>query len=378
VSWELAEDEGITRIVARGVETAIAKEGHSVHVEVPNLKPGHEYHYRFYANGEASAVGRTRTAPKRGKSPNSLRFCLASCSNYEAGYFTAYKRIADDDPWFVVHVGDYIYEGGPGTGGVRQHSNAEPMEIAGYRERHAQYNSDPDLLELRRLFPIVVTPDDHEVENNYANLISQVDTEPDQDPKVFAKRRAAAYQAYYEFMPLRDASHPQGSGMQLYRELPMGDLLNFVVADTRQYRTDQPYNDQGPASGPDMTTPAATLPGIAQEQWIVDRMSASKSTWNVLAQQVLMASHDADCGVGAVRHVGHVGRRRQRQPRGTDREPVDQVQREAPRLRARHARRERAARRLPGLVGSHHAQRARVDRRRLHAPEREAGTARVA
>jgi alkaline phosphatase D len=292
VSWELAEDEGITRIVARGVETAIAKEGHSVHVEVPNLKAGHEYHYRFYANGEASAVGRTRTAPKRGKSPNSLRFCLASCSNYEAGYFTAYKRIADDDPWFVVHVGDYIYEGGPGTGGVRQHSNAEPMEIAGYRERHAQYNSDPDLLELRRLFPIVVTPDDHEVENNYANLISQVDTEPDQDPKVFAKRRAAAYQAYYEFMPLRDASHPQGSGMQLYRELPMGDLLNFVVADTRQYRTDQPYNDQGPASGPDMTTPAATLPGIAQEQWIVDRMSASKSTWNVLAQQVLMASHD--------------------------------------------------------------------------------------
>ena len=210
VSWELAEDEGITRIVARGVETAIAKEGHSVHVEVPNLKPGHEYHYRFYANGEASAVGRTRTAPKRGKSPNSLRFCLASCSNYEAGYFTAYKRIADDDPWFVGHVGDYIYEGGPGTGGVRQHSNAEPMEIAGYRERHAQYNSDPDLLELRRLFPIVVTPDDHEVENNYANLISQVDTEPDQDPKVFAKRRAAAYQAYYEFMPLRDASHRRG------------------------------------------------------------------------------------------------------------------------------------------------------------------------
>jgi len=291
VSWELAEDEGITRIVARGVETAIAKEGHSVHVEVPNLKPGREYHYRFYANGEASAVGRTRTAPKKNKSPNSLRFCLASCSNWEAGYFTAYKRIAEDDPWFVVHVGDYIYEGGPGNG-VRQHSNAEPMEITGYRERHSQYNSDPDLLELRRLFPIVVTPDDHEVENNYASLISQVDTEPDQDPKVFAKRRAAAYQAYYEFMPLRLPSHPQGSGMQLYRELPMGDLLNFVVADTRQYRTDQPYNDQGPANGPDMTTPAATLPGIAQEQWIVDRMGASKSTWNVLAQQVLMASHD--------------------------------------------------------------------------------------
>ncbi len=224
VMWELASDEALTRIVARGTETAIAAEGHSVHVEVPNLKPGREYFYRFYANGEASAVGRTRTAPRRGQSPQSLRFCLASCSNWEAGYFTAYKRIAEDDPWFVVHVGDYIYEGGPGTSGVRTHSNAEPMDLPGYRERHSQYNSDPDLLELRRLFPIVVTPDDHEVENNYATLISQVDTEPDQDPKVFAKRRAAAYRAYYEFMPLRGASHPQGSGMQLYRELPMGDL----------------------------------------------------------------------------------------------------------------------------------------------------------
>jgi alkaline phosphatase D len=292
VSWELAEDQGMTRIVARGVKPATKPDGHSVHVQVQGLKPGREYWYRFYANGEASALGRTRTAPAVGKSPNSLRFCLASCSHYEAGYFTAYKRIADDDPWFVVHVGDYIYEGGPGTTGVRQHSNAEPMDLPGYRERHAQYNSDQDLLELRRLFPIVVTPDDHEVENNYANLISQIDTEPDQDPKVFAKRRAAAYRAYYEFMPLRDFSDPKGSGMQLYRELPMGDLANFVVADTRQYRTDQPYMDKGPTDGPEMRDPKATLPGIAQEQWIVDRMGASKAKWNILAQQVLMAQHD--------------------------------------------------------------------------------------
>ena len=359
VSWELAEDEAITRIVARGVETAIAKEGHSVHVEVPNLRPGHEYHYRFYANGEASAVGRTRTAPKRGKSPNSLRFCLASCSHFEAGYFTAYKRIAEDDPWFVVHVGDYIYESGPGTGGVRQHSSAEPMEVAGYRERHSQYNSGPDLLELRRLFPIVVTPDDHEVENNYANLISQVDTEPDQDPKAFSKRRAAAYQAYYEFMPLRAASHPQGSGMQLYRELPMGDLLNFVVADTRQYRTDQPYNDQGPANGPDMATPAATLPGIAQEQWIVDRMGASKSTWNVLAQQVLMAPHD----LVPVRRrataptsgtpIARLAARAQRHPLARHAEPRGADRRHPPALRVRPAarlRRPELADRRPGAV----------------------------
>ncbi|WCB94355.1 Alkaline phosphatase D [Baekduia alba] len=291
VVWELAEDERLRRVVARGLQFASAEEGHSVHVEVNRLKPGREYWYRFYAHGEASPVGRTRTAPAFGAAPSSLSFCLASCSNWEAGYFTAYRRIAEDDPWFVAHVGDYIYEGGPGTG-VRQHSNAEPMDLPAYRERHSQYNSDADLLELRRLFPLVVTPDDHEVENNYANLISQVDTEPDQDPNVFAQRRAAAYQAYYEFMPLRRAQHPRGSGMQLYRELPLGDLAHVVVADTRQFRTDQPYDDHGPADGPAMTDPAATLPGLAQEQWIVDRMASSRSTWTILAQQVLMASHD--------------------------------------------------------------------------------------
>ena len=292
VLWQIAEDEGMRRVVDRGVRISDPAEGHSIHVEVSRLRPGREYWYRFYANGQASAVGRTRTAPSFKNTPNSLTFCLASCSHYETGYFTAYKRIAQDDPWFVVHVGDYIYEGGPGTTGVRQHSNAEPMDLPSYRERHSQYNSDPDLMELRRLFPIIVTPDDHEVENNFASLISQIDTEPDQDRAVFAARRAAAYRAYYEFMPLRRFSHPQGSGMQLYRELPMGSLANFVVADTRQYRTDQPYGDSGSKDGPEMTDPNATLPGIAQEEWIVKRMSRSKAKWNILAQQVLMAAHD--------------------------------------------------------------------------------------
>ncbi|WP_210491833.1 alkaline phosphatase D family protein [Patulibacter sp. SYSU D01012] len=292
VGWQIAEDEGMTRIVDRGIRLATAKDGYSVRVEADRLRPGREYWYRFYAHGQASPVGRTRTAPAFGRSPRSLSFCLASCSHWEAGHFTAYRRIVEDDPWLVVHVGDYIYEGGPGKSGVRQHSNAEPMDLAGYRERHAQYNSDPDLRELRRLFPLVVTPDDHEVENNYAGLISQVDTEPDQDPQVFAQRRAAAYQAYWEFMPLRRPQHPWGSGMQLYREVDLGDLAHFVVADTRQYRTDQPYGDKGPADGPEMTNPDATLPGIAQERWIVDRMTRSRARWNVLAQQVLMASHD--------------------------------------------------------------------------------------
>jgi len=300
VFWELATDERMRRVVKRGAVLATDDDGHSVHVEVDGLRPGREYWYRFYAHGEASPVGRTRTAPGfgRGASPRELSFCLASCSHFEAGYFTAYKRIAQDDPWFVIHVGDYIYEGNPNAKAIRTHSNVEPTTLPLYRERHGQYNADPDLRELRRLFPIVVTPDDHEVENNFANLVSEVDAEPDQDPAVFAARRAAAYQAYYEYMPLRRPQHPKGSGMQLYRELPLGDLAHVVVADTRQYRTDQPYGDKGPADGPEMTNPDATLPGLAQEEWIVDRMTKSRSTWTILAQQVLMARHDLVAGDG--------------------------------------------------------------------------------
>jgi len=260
-------------------------------------RPGREYWYRFYAGGEASATGRTVTAPAFGRAPAQLRFCFVSCSQFEHGYFTAYKRILEDDPAFVVHVGDYIYEYGTdvykaGSGNVRHHVGGETMTLADYRQRYGQYHSDADLLEARRLVPFITTPDDHEIENNYANLISEVDTEPDQDPAVFAQRRAAAYQAYWEWMPMRRAQRAHNGSIQLFRELSMGDLAGVVVGDTRQFRTDQPCDDTFNSVCAGMDDPAQTLPGLPQERWLIDRMARSRSRWKILAQQVQMAQED--------------------------------------------------------------------------------------
>jgi alkaline phosphatase D len=303
VVWEVADDEQMRRVRRSGMTLSDPALDHSLHIELDGLRPGREYWYRFYAGGEASAVGRTRTAPAFGRGPQSLRFCFVSCSQFEHGYFTAYRHIVADDPAFLVHVGDYIYEYGtdvytaPG-GNVRHHVGAEITTLADYRRRYGQYHTDADLLEARRLIPFITTPDDHEVENNYAGVISEADSEPDQDPAIFRTRRTAAYRAYAEWMPMRRAQvRPDGS-LRLFRELPMGDLCDIVVADTRQFRTDQPCDDMFATSCPGMLDPAQTLPGLPQERWLVRRLARSRSRWNVLAQQVQMAQEDFVEGPG--------------------------------------------------------------------------------
>ena len=253
VRWEVATDEGFTSVVRRGVELARPALAHSVHVEVDGLSPAREYYYRFEAGSELSPVGRTKTAPAPGADVSELAFAFASCQQYEHGYFTAYKHMAEEDLDLVIHLGDYIYEYGkneyvaPG-GNVRNHvPGTEITTLADYRVRHGQYKSTGNLRRAHAAFPWVVTWDDHEVENNYADEISEDDTEPDQDPEVFLRRRAAAYQAYYENMPLRRSSVPRGPDMRLYRRLTYGGLAEFNVLDTRQYRTDQPCGDAFPA-----------------------------------------------------------------------------------------------------------------------------------
>jgi len=300
VGWEVADDEGMRRVRRNGLALSDPAKDHSIHVDLRGLEPGREYWYRFYAGGEASPVGRTRTAPAHGRGPQSLRFCLVSCSQFEHGYFTAYKRVIEEDPAFVIHVGDYIYEYGtdeyvaPG-GNVRHHVGPEITTIADYRRRYGQYHTDPDLLEARRLIPFITTPDDHEVENNYATLISE---NPDQDPVAFRARRDAALRAYAEWMPLRDAQVRSDGSLRLFRELPMGDLCDVIVADTRQFRTDQPCDDRFKSVCPGMNDPAQTLPGLPQEDWLVDRFKRSRSRWNLLAQQVQMAQEDFVEGPG--------------------------------------------------------------------------------
>ena len=183
--------------------------GHSVHVEVDGLRPGWWYWYRFRAGGHMSPVGRTRTAPVMGASTALAAFVLTSCQDYASGYYTAHRHMANEELDFVVHVGDYIYETAPDEDTVRRHEgDGEPVTLAEYRNRHAQYRTDADLQACHAAFPWLVVLDDHEVANNWAGEVP-----PHRDPPTlgtFLARRAAALQAYYEHMPLRRKSIPRG------------------------------------------------------------------------------------------------------------------------------------------------------------------------
>jgi alkaline phosphatase D len=252
---------------------------------VDGLQPGHVYHYRFLAGGVESPVGRARTAPAMGASTASMRFAFCSCQNYEDGYYTAYRHMAAEDLDLVLHLGDYIYEGGISRNAVRPNQSAEVYTLDEYRARHFQYRSDPDLQAAHAAFSWVVTWDDHDVDNNYAGPVPQ----DEQDLQSFLLRRAAAYQAYYEFMPLRRRSVPRGPHMGLYRRVDFGDLVSLNVLDTRQYRDDQACGDRFKPDCDERFDASRSLLGADQERWLLDGLRGSEARWNVLAQQVMMA-----------------------------------------------------------------------------------------
>jgi alkaline phosphatase D len=300
VAWQVAADERFHRVVRAGAELADPQLAHSVHVDARGLEPGREYFYRFRAAGQLSPVGRTRTAPAGSAAPNRLRLAVVSCNDFQNGYWPAYSGLAEEDLDVVFHLGDYIYEGDPQSRFPdRVHTTPETpglgqlRTLADYRSRHAQYKSDPALRAAHTAFPWIAAWDDHEVENNYADLVDEIDdTGPRfQSPAEFALQRAAAYQAYYEHMPIRAHLQPGSSVLRIYRRFDFGRLVRFNVLDTRQYRTDQPggfSNDLGlEVAG--RTNVAGTLTGTAQEQWLDEGLLTSPARWNVVAQQVMMS-----------------------------------------------------------------------------------------
>lgn len=292
VEWQVARDERMSDIVKKGRATAAPNLGHSVHVDVRGLEPSRWYWYRFKVGSHESIVGRTRTAAESRKPLSKLSFAFASCQHYETGFFTAYQHMAQEDLDLIIHLGDYIYEGSTQQNRPRAHNSAEINSLNDYRNRHALYKLDPDLQKAHALFPWIVTWDDHEVDNNYADDKAEDGAARDQ----FLERRANAYQAYYEHMPLRRESLPRGSKMRLYRRLQFGDLAEFSVLDTRQYRTDQPCDDGTKPQCPAALLESATLLGSEQESWLLNNLKRSKVKWNVLAQQVMMAKVDRRAG----------------------------------------------------------------------------------
>jgi alkaline phosphatase D len=286
VSWEIAEDEKMAKIIAKGDTIATPEWAHSVHIEVAGLKPDRWYWYRFIAGGEASPIGRARTMPAVDAMPDRLCFTFASCQNYSHGYYTAYEHMAAEDPDFVIHLGDYIYEGAEepiGPKRPRQHLGKKIKTLEQYRNRFALYKSDPLLQEMHARAPWIVTWDDHEVYNDYAGAVQTGEA---------LQRRAAAYKAYYEHMPLRRASLPHGPEMQVYRRLAFGRLADFSVLDTRQFRTVIPQDGKHLPQDKVALDPQGTILGTRQREWLFAGLTASSARWNVLAQQVLMGRVD--------------------------------------------------------------------------------------
>jgi alkaline phosphatase D len=216
--------------------------------------------------------------------------CFASCSHFGEGYFTAYRRLAEDHPDLVLHLGDYQYEYPTKAADVRVVQGPETRTLANYRQRHAQYKTDPDLQLAHATAPWLVVWDDHETENNWADEI------PEAPDPAFLDRRAAAFQAYYENMPLRRSARPQGIDMRLYRRFAWGDLATFHMLDTRQYRDDQACGDGTKIDCAERLDPLRTITGVDQETWLTYGLRRSRARWDVLGQQVFFAQRDLTAG----------------------------------------------------------------------------------
>jgi alkaline phosphatase D len=299
VHWEVAYDERFRRIARRGAAVAHPEFHHTVHAEVGHLDSDRVFHYRFRVGRWISPTGRTRTAPAPGSRTSALTFAAVSCQAYTDGYFTPYGHLATEDVDMVVHLGDYLYEYAVNAvGGYRNHTdrtlpalfNRETVTLEDYRLRYALYKTDPDLMAAHAAHPFVVTWDDHETENNYADDTPENSVPPEE----FLLRRASAYRAYWENQPLRRPQRPEGPDMQLYRRLHWGRLAQFDVLDTRQYRSNQAYGDGLDLPGPEIDDPARTMTGETQERWLLDGWRASRALWNVVPQQVNFSQRKLD------------------------------------------------------------------------------------
>lgn len=290
VEWQVARDPSFTDVVRYGRTTAVPEWAHSVHVRVVGLTAARHYWYRFRTEGETSTVGRAITLPDPAAATERVAFAVVSCQHFESGWFHAYRHIAGEDVTFVLHLGDYIYEGPPGPPAVRAHTGAEAITLDEYRRRYALYKRDPDLQAAHAAHPFVVSVDDHEVSNDWAGETDAVGS----PREVFLARRGAAFRAFYEHMPLDPSRRPVGPDMPLYRRLGIGNVVTVHLLDTRQYRTDQPCAPGFPSTPdcPERYDERATMLGTEQEAWLTEGLQHDRNAWQVVAQQVLVAPFD--------------------------------------------------------------------------------------
>ena len=293
VVCEVFADEALRQPVGQWPVQTDARRGHSVHALAQGLQPGRPYWYRFVCGSASSPVGRTRTSPAADARVQLLRIGQASCQHFEQGYYVAHREMAQRDLDFVLFLGDYIYESSNPKYRIRTHTGGVPKTLQEYRQRHAQYKGDADLRACHAAHPWVMTWDDHEVVNDYANDLDRDYT----DPAVFLRRRAAAYQAYFEHMPVRLGPEPQAPHqMRIHDRMAWGQLADVWTLDCRQYRDHQacPDPNRGGARvvvGCDALQDARrSMLGSAQEAWLMQGLAESTRRWRVIAQSTQMSS----------------------------------------------------------------------------------------
>lgn len=301
VLCELFADEALRQPVRQWQVQTDARRGHSVHLLATGLQPGRPYWYRFACGSAQSGVGRTRTSPAPDARVPLLRMGQASCQHFEEGYYVAHREMAQRELDFVLFLGDYIYESSNPQSRVRVHQGGVPQTLDEYRARHAQYKGDADLRACHAAHPWVMTWDDHEVVNDYADDQDNRYT----DPMVFLRRRAAAYQAYFEHMPVRvgpDAAMPHQ--MRIHDHMAWGQLADIWTLDCRQYRSHQacPDPNRGGARvvvGCDALQDASrSMLGSAQEAWLMQGLTRSQRRWKVLGQSTQMSSTSLNTPLG--------------------------------------------------------------------------------
>jgi alkaline phosphatase D len=284
VSWEVAEDKGFARIVARGSTTSKAASDHTVKVDVRGLRQATVYYFRFTAGASVSPVGRTRTAPATDAATPGVRFGVVSCANWESGYFSSYRHLAARaDLDAILHLGDYIYE--YATGGypepkyvVRQHSpKNEIITLADYRTRHATYKTDADLQALHATHPVIAIWDDHEFANDTWSGGAENHTPGTEGD--WAARAAAARQAYFEWMPVRAST--EGT---VYRRLRFGKLADLHLLDLRSFRSQQTKIGNGSVDDPERT-----ITGRAQLDWLKAGLAGSDASWKLVGTSVMIS-----------------------------------------------------------------------------------------